>query len=127
MACALDVQKEDSIMASFLIHIGALTALGVAVIAGPQAPPAVAAENAVSVAAPAEVGNAKTKGKGPGRGTENLSAPARPILGNLSIMPGEQCADDRRSRSKDKSVASCERRPRGHGRDGRSRPDRRPD
>lgn len=108
-------------MASRLVRLGMLAALGAAALLGPGTP-AGAAEKAANAAA-AEAGAGRARGPGSPRET-SVTPPPRPILGtNLMPIPGEQCADIRRGRSEDsRPIASCERRPRGHGRD-RRRPD----
>jgi hypothetical protein len=101
-------------MASHLHRLSALAALGLAVIIGPQA--LAAADKGANAAAPASASSAKAQGPSKGR----VAPPARPILGaNLTVMPGERCAEIKKGPSQRRSVTSCERRPRGHGHDGR--------
>jgi len=100
-------------MASYLLRLGALAALGLIVIVGP---PASAAANKDAAAASAPASSAKAQSAGKGR----VAPPARPILGaKLTVMPGERCAEIKKGPSQRRSVTSCERRPRGHGHDGR--------
>jgi hypothetical protein len=100
-------------MASYLLRLGALAALGLIVMVGP---PASAAANKDAAAASAPASSAKAQGPSKGR----VAPPARPILGtNLTVVPGERCAEIKKGPSQRRSVTSCERRPRGHGHDGR--------
>jgi hypothetical protein len=101
-------------MAFHLHRLCALAALGLIVMVGPPAS-AAADKDAAAASAPAS----SAKAKSPGRGGL-VAPPARPILGaNLTVMPGERCAEIKKGPSQRRSVTSCERRPRGHGHDGR--------
>jgi hypothetical protein len=99
-------------MAFHLHRLGALAALGLIVMVG--LPASAAADKGAAASAPAS----SAKAQGPGKG--RVAPPARPILGkNLTVMPGERCAEIKKGPSQRRSVTSCERRPRGHGHDGR--------
>jgi hypothetical protein len=100
-------------MASHLHRLRALAALGLTVIIGSQAS---AADKGTNATAPASASSAKAQSVGKSR----VAPPARPILGaNLTVLPGERCAELKKGPSQRRSVTSCERRPRGHGHDGR--------